>query len=108
MLHNADTEEGAEQDALFYKKRRIGQGEGRDSGRSRPRKRVKSGGIGIKAETLDIGESSPGGAKSVKERCFLPTPLKGLVAPEEFKSVTKESLHHISSRDSSNPAIKAM
>ena len=28
--------------------------------------RVKSGGIDIKTETPDIGESSPGGAKSVK------------------------------------------
>ena len=40
--------------------------------------------------------------------CFPPAPLKGLVAPEELKSVIKESLHHVSSRDSGNPAIKAM
>ena len=56
------------------------QGEGRDSGRRKPRTRDKSGGIDIKAETSDIGESSPGGAKSVRSICFPPTPLKGFRA----------------------------
>ena len=65
---DADTEEGVEQDSLFYEKRRIGRGKGRELGRRRLRARVLSRGIGIRAETPDIGESSPGGAKSVKER----------------------------------------
>ena len=69
------TGEGAEQDALFYKKRRIGQGEGRDSGRRRPRTRVKFGGIGIKAETPDIGES-------VKERLLSTNTTKRVGGPK--------------------------
>ena len=77
----ADTEEGAEQDALFYEKRRIGQGEGRDSGRRRPRTRVKSGGTDINAETPDIGESSPGGAKSVKKRLLSTNTTKRVGGP---------------------------
>ena len=40
--------------------------------------------------------------------CFPTAPLKVLVAPEELKSVIKESLHHVSSTDSGSPAIKAM
>ena len=61
-------EEGVERAALFYMKRNIGRGEGRESRRRRPRVRVEFGGIGIRVKTPDIGESSPGGAKSVKER----------------------------------------
>ena len=64
----ADTEEGAEQAALFHMRRKIGRGKGRESGRRRPRARVESRGIGSRAKTPDIRESSLGGAKSVKER----------------------------------------
>ena len=53
---SADMEEGAERATLFYVKRKIGQGEGRESGRRRPRVHVMSGGIGIGAATPDIGE----------------------------------------------------
>ena len=68
-------------------------------------------------EDREQGLSSEGSASKPRPRtlenrlrsvCFPPTPLKGLVAPKEFKSVIKESLHHVSSRDSGNPAIKAM
>ena len=61
-----DTEEGAEEATLFYVKRKIGRGKGRESVKRRPRAWVESGGIDIIADTPDIGESSPGGAKSVK------------------------------------------
>ena len=64
----ADPEEGAEQAALFHMRRKIGRGKGRESGRRRPRARVESRGIGSRAKTPDIRESSLGGAKSVKER----------------------------------------
>ena len=48
------------------------------------------------------------GPNRLRSVCFPPTPLKGLVAPYEFKSAIKESFHHVSSRDSSSPASKAM
>ena len=53
-----------EQATLFYVKRKIGQGKGRESGRRTPRARVESGGIDIRAKAPDIGESSLGRAKS--------------------------------------------
>ena len=79
---DAATEESAEQDALFYVKRRISRGKGRESGRRRPRARVRSGGIGIRAETPDIGESSLGGAKSVEERLLSTDTTKRVGGPE--------------------------
>ena len=74
-------EGGAEQDALFYEKRRIAQGKDRDSRRRRPITRVMSREIDIKAETPDIGESSSGGAKSVKERLLPTNTTKGVGGP---------------------------
>mgnify|MGYP000152589268 CR=1 FL=1 len=63
-------------------KGKIGRGEGRESGRRRPRVRVESEGIGIGTETPDIKESSPGGAKSVKERMLSTDTTKRVGGPE--------------------------
>ena len=98
--------EGAGQAALFHVRRKIGQRKGREKERIRPKARVASRGIGIRAEAPDIGESSPGGAKSVKAWMFAPTPLKGSVAPKESSSVIMEH-PHVSSRDSGISAVMA-
>ena len=79
---DTDMEEGAEQDALFYVKRWIDRGKGRELGRRRPRARVRSEGIGIRAKTPDIGESSLGGAKSVEERLLSTDTTKRVGGPE--------------------------
>ena len=63
-------------------KRKTGQGKSRESGRRRLRARVESGGICIRDEAPDIGESSPRGAKSVKGRMLSTDTTKRVGGPE--------------------------
>ena len=97
-----------EQDALFYEKRRIGQGEGRDSEGENRDKGVSPEGSASKPRPPTLENQAQEGLNRLWNICFPPAPLKGLVAPKEFKGVISESFRRILSKVSGNHSNKAM